>query len=282
VIYSCNTLTLQLDSVSFIDICKYAIIIVIRNTSVVYKNYSKILIRYSKQILQKVHIRSNKRQARQLRRMTSLNRDRDLIASYAAVLSISFFIALFSCNLANGQQEDDTTSAPAIGGSISIPTPTPLPPLTPLSPPTPPSSDNIAQKQEQIIGSGSLVPSPSLPIEEDPADGQRFQPQEELTSEIQLTAEQEQKQQQLTLDEILKDPTSQAAELLEEEKEGTELEIKQRLDEIEGDEDGDREGSQRGGVREEQNNREEDNANSDTIVDEGEAPLDLQLPIPFP
>jgi hypothetical protein len=263
---------------------------VVRNTFVVYKNYSKILIRYSKQILQKVHIRSNKRQARQLRRMTSLNRDRDLIASYAAVLSISFFVALFSCNFAHGQQEDDTTSVPAIGAltrSISIPTPTPtptpLPPLTPLSPLTPPSSDNIAQKQEQIIG-GSLVPSPSpsLPIEEDPTDRQRFQPQEEQTSETQLTAEQEQKQQQLTVDEILKDPTGQAAELIEEEKEGTELEIKQRLDEIGGDEDGDREGSQRGGVREEQNNREEDNANSDTIVDEGEAPLDLQLPIPFP
>lgn len=221
--------------------------------------------------------------------MTSLNRDRDLIASYAAILSTSFFIALFSCNFAHGQQEDDTTSIPAIGAltrSISIPTP--LPPLTPLSPPTPPSSDNIAQKQEQIIGSGSLAPSPSpspspsLPIEGDPTEGQRFQPQEEQTSETQLTAEQEQKQQQLTVDEILKDPTGQAAELIEEEKEGTELEIKQRLDEIEGDEDGDREGSQRGGVREEQNNQEEDNADSDTIVDEGEAPLDLQLPIPFP
>jgi hypothetical protein len=69
--------------------------------------------------------------------------------------------------------------------------------------------------------------------------------------------------------------------LIEEEKERTELEIKQRLDEIGGDYDGDREGSQRGGVREEQNNREEDNANSDTIND-GESPLDSQLPIPFP
>jgi hypothetical protein len=123
--------------------------------------------------------------------------------------------------------------------------------------------------------SPSLSLSPSLLIEEDPADRQRFQPQEEQTSEPQLTAEQEQRQQQLTL----KDPTGQAAELIEEEKEGTELEIKQRLDEIGGDEDGDNEGSQRGGVGEEQNNREEDNANSDTIND-GEAPLDLQLPIP--
>ena len=69
--------------------------------------------------------------------------------------------------------------------------------------------------------------------------------------------------------------------MIEEEKEGTELEIKQRLDEIGGDEDDDREGSQRGGVREEQNNREEDNARSDTITDD-ETPLDLQLPIPFP
>jgi hypothetical protein len=257
-----------------------------RNTSVIYKNYSQILIRYSKKILQKVHIRSNKRQARQLRRMTSVNRDRDLIASYAAVASMSFFIALFSCNFAHGQQEDDTTSIPAIGAltrSISIPTPLP----TLLSPPTPPSTDNIEQQQEQIIGSDSLVPgpspspSPSLPIEEDPANRQRFQPQEEQTSETQLTVEQEQRQQQLTVDEILKDPRGQAAELIEEEKRGTELEIKQRLDEIGGDEDGDREGSQRGGVREEQNNREEDNANSDTI-DDGEAPLDLQLPIPFP
>jgi hypothetical protein len=257
---------------------------VIKHPSVIYKNYCQILIRYSKQILHKVHIRSNKRLARQLRRMTSVIRDGGLITSYAAVVSISFFIAFFSCNFAHGQQEDDTTSIPAIGAltqSISIPTPLP----TPLSPPTPPSTDNIAQQQEQIIGSDSLVPSPSpspsLPIEEDPADRQRFQPQEERTSKPQLTAEQEQRQQQLTVDEILKDPTGQAAELIEEEEEGRELEIKQRLDEIGGDEDGDREGSQRGGVREEQNNREEDNANSDTIND-GEAPLDLQLPIPFP
>ena len=215
--------------------------------------------------------------------MTSVIRDGGLITSYAAVVSISFFIAFFSCNFAHGQQEDDTTSIPAIGAltrSISIPTPLP----TPLSPPTPPSTDNIAQQQEQIIGSDSLVPSlspsPSLPIEEDPAERQGFQPQEEQTSEPQLTAEPEQRQQQqLTVDEILKDPTAQAAELIEEE--GRELEIKQRLDEIGGDEDGDREGSQRGGVREEQNNRQEDNANSDTIND-GEAPLDLQLPIPFP
>lgn len=128
--------------------------------------------------------------------------------------------------------------------------------ITPLSPPIPPSTNNIPQQ----------------PL---------FQPQGEQTSETQLTAEQEQRQQQLTVNEILKDPTGQGAELIEEEKEGTELEIKQRLDEIGGDEDGDSEGSQRGGVREEQNNREEDNANSDTIND-GEAPLDLQLPIPFP
>jgi hypothetical protein len=148
-----------------------------------------------------------------------------------------------------------------------------------------PSTDNIAQKQEQIIGNDSPVPSPSpspsLPIEVVPADRQRFQRQEEQTSEPQLTAEQEQRQQQLTVDEILKDPTGQAAELIEEEKEGTELEIKQRLDEIGANEDGDREGSQRGGVREEQISREEDNANSDTI-DDGEAPHELQLPIPFP
>ncbi len=252
----------------------------IKNTSVIHKNYCQLLIRYSKQILHKVHIRSNKRLARQLRRITSENGG--LITSYAAVVSISFFIAFFSCNFAHGQQEDDTTSIPAIGAltrSISIP--------TPLSPPTPPSTSNIPQQQEQIIGSDSLVPIPSpgsgssIPIEEELADRPLFQPQGEQTSETQLTVEQEQRQQQLTVDEILKDPTGQAAGLIEEEKEGTELEIKQRLDEIGGDEDGDREGSQRGGVREEQNNREEDNANSDTIND-GEAPLDLQLPIPFP
>jgi hypothetical protein len=117
--------------------------------------------------------------------MTSVIRDGDLITGYAAVVSISFFIALFSCNFAHGQQ----------------------------------------------------VPSSSLPI--DPAERQRFQPQEEQTSGPQLTAEQEQRQQQPTVDEILKDPTGQAAELKEEEQEGTELEIKQRLDEDGGDEDGD-------------------------------------------
>lgn len=218
--------------------------------------------------------------------MTSVNRYRDLITSYAAVVSISFFIALSSCDLAHGQQEDDTTSIPAIGAHMR-PISTLAPLITPLSPPIPPSTNNVPQQQEQIIGSDSLVPIPSpgsgssLPIEEELADRPLFQPQGEQTSETQLTAEQEQRQQQLTVNEILKDPTGQAAELIEEEKEGTELEIKQRLDEIGGDEDGDNEGSQRGGVLEEQNNREEDNANSDTIND-GEAPLDLQLPIPFP
>lgn len=96
--------------------------------------------------------------------MTSVIRDGDLITGYAAVVSISFFIALFSCNFAHGQQ---------------VPSP-----------------------------SQSL--SPSLPI--DPADRQRFQPQEEQTSGPQLTAEQEQRQQQLTVDKILKDPTGQAAD----------------------------------------------------------------------
>jgi hypothetical protein len=207
--------------------------------------------------------------------MTSVNRDRDLITSYAAVVSISFFIALFSCDFAHGQQEDDTTSIPAIGAL-----------MRPISTIPPSTTNNIPQQQEQIIGSDSLVPIPSpglgssLPIEEELADRPLFQPQGEQTSETQLTVEQEQRQQQLTVDEIPKDPTGQA-ELIEEEKEGTELEIKQRLDEIGGDEDGDREGSQRGEVREEQNNREEDNANSNTVND-GEAPLDLQLPIPFP
>jgi hypothetical protein len=216
--------------------------------------------------------------------VTSVNRDRDLITSYAAVVSISLFIALFSCDFAHGQQEDDTTSIPAIG-ALMRPISTLAPLITPLSPLIPPSTNNIPQQQEQIIGSSdSLVPipspgsSPSLPIEEELADRPLFQPQGEQTSETQLTAEQEQRQQQLTVNEILKDPTGQAAELIEEEKEGTELEIKQRLDEIGGDEDGDNEGSK---AREEQNNREEDNANSDTIND-GEAPLDLQLPIPFP
>ena len=203
------------------------------------------------------------------------------------MVSISFFIALFSCDFAHGQQEDDTTSIPAIG-ALMRPISTLAPLLTPLSPPIPPSTtNNIPQQQEQIIGSDSLVPIPSpgsgssLPIDEELEDRPLFQPQGEQTSETQLTVEQEQRQQQLTVNEILKDPTGQAAELIEEEKEGTELEIKQRLDEIGANEDGDREGSQRGGVREEQNNREEDNANSDTIND-GDAPFDLQLPIPFP
>lgn len=77
-------------------------------------------------------------------------------------------------------------------------------------------SCNFAHGRQVPSPSQSL--SPSLPI--DPADRQRFQPQEEQTSGVQLTAEQEQRQQQLTVDEILKDPTGQAAELIEEEKKG--------------------------------------------------------------
>lgn len=76
--------------------------------------------------------------------------------------------------------------------------------ITPLSPPIPPSTNNIPQQQEQIIGSESLVPIPSpgsgssLPIEDELADRPLFQPQGEQTSETQLIAEQEQRQQQLT------------------------------------------------------------------------------------
>jgi hypothetical protein len=103
-------------------------------------------------------------------------------------------------------------------------------------------------------------------------DRQRFQPQEEQTSETQL-AEQEEQSQLLTKDGTLKDPRSQI-KLVEEEKEKAELEIKQRLDDIGAGEEDDREGA-----GEERNNRE--GTSSDTTVD-NEAPLELKLPVPFP
>jgi hypothetical protein len=52
------------------------------------------------------------------------------MTSYAAVLSISFFITLFGFNFAHGQQEVDTTSVPAIGALTR-----PISTLAPLSPP---------------------------------------------------------------------------------------------------------------------------------------------------
>ncbi len=173
-------------------------------------------------------------------------------------------MALFGCSFAHGQQDDDMTSIPAFGKQTQT-MPTPALILTSLSPPIPPTTNNIAQQQEQIIGSDLVVPSPSpsLPMDQELTDRQRFQPQEEQTSETQLTAEEEQSQQ-LTVDETLKDPRAQS-KLMEEEKEKAELEIKQRLDDI--------------GAREERNNQED--TSSDTTND-NEPPLDLKLPVPFP
>ncbi len=51
--------------------------------------------------------------ARQLRRMTLINKD--VIRNRAAVASISFFIASFGSSFAYGQQQDDTTSVTAFG-----------------------------------------------------------------------------------------------------------------------------------------------------------------------
>jgi hypothetical protein len=191
-----------------------------------------------------------------------------IISNHAAVASISFFMAFFGCSFAHGQQDDDTTSISAFGKQTQT-MPTPALILTSLSPPIPPTTNNIAQQQEQIIGSDLVVPSPSpspspsLPMDQELTDRQRFQPQEEQTSETQLTAEEEQSQQ-LTVDETLKDPRAQS-KLMEKEKEKAELEIKQRLDDI--------------GAGEERNNQED--TSSDTTND-NEPPLDLKLPVPFP
>jgi hypothetical protein len=173
-------------------------------------------------------------------------------------------MALFGCSFAHGQQDVYTTSIPAFGKQTQT-MPTPALILTSLSPPIPPTTNNIAQQQEQIIGSDLVVPSPgpSLPMDQELIDKQRFQPQGEQTSETQLTAEEEQSQQ-ITVDETLKDPRAQS-KLMEEEKEKAELEIKQRLDDI--------------GAGEERNNQED--TSSDTTND-NEPPLDLKLPVPFP
>ena len=193
--------------------------------------------------------------------MTSINKDK--ITNHAAAVSISFsfFIAVFGCSFAHGQQEDHTTQ------------------------PIPPTANNIGQQQEQIIGSDLVVPSPilspspnlSLPTDRELNDRQRLQPQEEQTSETQLTAQEEQSQL-LTDGGSLKDPRAQS-KLMEEEKEKAELEIKQRLDDIGAGEEDDREASNRGGAGDEGNNRED--TSGDTTHD-NEAPLDLKLPVPFP
>ncbi|HEX5978054.1 MAG TPA: hypothetical protein VFY68_12300, partial [Nitrososphaeraceae archaeon] len=141
--------------------------------------------------------------------MTTINKDK--ITNHAAAVSVSFsfFIALFGCSFAHGQQEDQATSITAFG---KLPTSTPRPIFTSLSPPTPPTANNIGQ-QEKIIESDlvvpslSLSPSPnlSLPMDRELNDRQRLQPQEEQTSETQLTAQEEQSQL-LTDGGSLKDP----------------------------------------------------------------------------
>jgi hypothetical protein len=215
--------------------------------------------------------------------MTSINKDK--ITNHAAAVSISFsfFIVVFGCSFAHGQQQEDhATSITAFG---KLPTSTPSLIFTSLSQPIPPTTNNIGQQQEQIIGSDLVVPSPilspspnlSLPMDRELNDRQRLQPQEEQTSETQLTAQEEQSQL-LTDGGSLKDPRAQS-KLMEEEKEKAELEIKQRLDDIGADEEDDREASNRGGAGDEGNNREE--TSGDTTND-NEAPLDLKLPVPFP
>jgi hypothetical protein len=217
--------------------------------------------------------------------MTSINKDK--ITNHAAAMSISFsfsfFIAVFGCSFAHGQQQEDhTTSITAFG---KFPTSTPRLIFTSLSQPIPPTTNNIGQQQEQIIGSDLVVPSPSLspspnlslPMDRERNDRQRLQSQEEQTSETQLTAQEEQSQL-LTDGGSLKDPRAQS-KLMEEEKEKAELEIKQRLDDIGAGEEDDREASNRGGAGDDGNNRED---TSGDTTDDNEAPLDLKLPVPFP
>jgi hypothetical protein len=209
--------------------------------------------------------------------MTSINKDK--ITNHAAAVSVSFsfFMALFGYSFAHGQQEDDATSITAFG-ELTQPVSTPRLIFTSLSPPIPPATNNIGQQQEQIIGSDLVVPTPSpspsvnIPMDGELNDSQRFQPQEEQTSETQLAAQEEQSQL-LTEEGTLKDPRAQS-KLMEEEREKAELEIKQRLDDIGAGEEDDREGAGK-----ERNNRED--ASSDTTND-NEAPLDLKLPVPFP
>jgi hypothetical protein len=207
--------------------------------------------------------------------MTSINKE--VISDHAAALSISFlfFIAFFGCSYVHGQHEDDIPSITAFG-KLTQPVSTPILTFTSLSQPLLPAPNNIGQQQEQIIGSDLVVPgpspSPSLPMDGELNDSQRFQPQEDQTSETQLAAQDEQSQL-LTEEGTPKDPRAQS-KLMEEEKEKAELEIKQRLDDIRAGEEDDREGA-----GEERNNRED--TSSDTTND-NEAPLDLKLPVPFP
>jgi hypothetical protein len=217
--------------------------------------------------------------------MTSINKDK--ITSHAAAVSISFsfFIAVFGCSFAHGQQQEDhTTSITAFG---KLPTSTPRLIFTSLSQPIPPTTNNVGQQQEQIIGSDLVVPSPSpslspspnlsLPMDRELNDRQRLQPQEEQKSETQLTAQEEQSQL-LPEGGSLKDPRAQS-KLMDEEKEKAELEIKQRLDGIGAGEEDDREVSERRGAGDEGNNREDTSGDS---TNDNEAPLDLKLPVPFP
>src|ERR687898_532657 len=91
--------------------------------------------------------------------MTSINKD--VISKHAAMASISFFIALVGSSFAHGQQqEEDTTSIPAFG-KLTYPMSTTKLILASLSPPIPLANNNIAQQQEQIIGSDLVIPSPS-------------------------------------------------------------------------------------------------------------------------
>jgi hypothetical protein len=190
-------------------------------------------------------------------------------------------MALLGCSFAHGQQEDDTAYLTAFG-KLTQPASAPRLLFTSLSPPISSATNNIGQQPEQIIGNDLVVPSPSpipdprsnlsLPTDGELDDSQRFQPQEEQTSETQLASQGEQSQL-VTEEGTLKNPRAQN-KLMEEEKEKAELEIKQRLDDIGAGEEDDREGA-----REERNNQED--TSSDTTND-NEAPLDLKLPVPFP
>jgi hypothetical protein len=192
--------------------------------------------------------------------MTSVNKD--VISNHAAMASISFFIALFGCSFVHGQQEEDTTSIPAFG-KLTHPMSTPTLKFTSLSPPIPLANNNIAQQQEQIIGSDHVIPSPS--------------PSPSLSMDKELTTEEQ--NQQLNVDETLNDPRTQS-KLIEEEKEKAELEIKQRLDDVEAGGEDVGGASNIGGAGEERNNQEDDT--SSDPANDNEAPFDLKLPVPFP
>ena len=176
--------------------------------------------------------------------------------------SISFFIALVGCSFAHGQQEENTTSIAAFGKLTYLMSTTKLIHAS-LSPPIPLANNNIAQQQEQIIGSDLVIPNPS--------------PSPSLSMDKELTTEEH--NQQPTVDETLKDPRAQS-KLIEEEKEKAELEIKQRLDDVGASGEDDGGASNIGGAGEERNDQEDD-PSSDTAND-NDAPIDLKLPVPFP